>query len=98
MCSGVAPNRQLSNLQPFSKTGNRIVAFYVIVNIPRDLLPKVFREMWQVLHPGGQLVLSFHIGDETIHSAEFLGQLISMDFFPFNLPRSKTHRGCWTHS
>jgi ubiquinone/menaquinone biosynthesis C-methylase UbiE len=60
-----------------------IVAFYAIVNIQRDLVPTVFREMWRVLQPEGRLLLSFHIGDEVIHPEEFLGQPISMDFFLF---------------
>ena len=60
-----------------------IVAFYAIVNIPSDLLPTVFREMWRVLQPEGRLRLSFHIGDEIIRPDQFLGQPMSMDFFLF---------------
>jgi SAM-dependent methyltransferase len=60
-----------------------IVAFYAIVNIPPESLPKVFREMWRVLRGSGRLLLSFHIGDERMHPEEFLGQPISMDFFFF---------------
>jgi ubiquinone/menaquinone biosynthesis C-methylase UbiE len=60
-----------------------IVALYAIVNIPTDLLPTVFREMWRVLQPEGRLLLSFHIGDEVMHPDQFLGQPISMDFFLF---------------
>jgi len=39
--------------------------------------------MWRVLKAGGQLLLSFHIGDEIVHPDEFLGQPNSMDFFFF---------------
>ena len=60
-----------------------IVAFYAIVNIPEDLLPTVFGEMWRVLQLGGRLLLSFHIGDEVVQPEELLGQPISMDFFFF---------------
>jgi len=60
-----------------------IVAFYAIVNIPLASLPTVFREMWRVLQADGRLLLSFHIGEETVHPDEFLGQPMSMDFFLF---------------
>jgi ubiquinone/menaquinone biosynthesis C-methylase UbiE len=60
-----------------------IVGFYAIVNIPANMLPAVFHEMWRVLQPRGRLLLSFHIGDEIVHRDEFLGEAISMDFFFF---------------
>src|SRR5215813_2776141 len=44
-----------------------IIAFYAIVNTPKESLPSVFREMKRVLRPGGLLLLAFHIGDETLH-------------------------------
>jgi ubiquinone/menaquinone biosynthesis C-methylase UbiE len=40
-----------------------IAAFYAIVNIPRESLPKVFGEMQRVLKPDGLVLLAFHIGD-----------------------------------
>jgi ubiquinone/menaquinone biosynthesis C-methylase UbiE len=60
-----------------------IAAFYAIVNIPKESLPKVFREMARVLQPGGLLLLPFHIGDETLHENELWGSAIDMDFFLF---------------
>src|SRR5271170_7542476 len=58
-----------------------IAAFYAIVNIPKESLPLVFREMERVLAPGGLLLLAFHIGDETLQVDELWGRPISMDFF-----------------
>jgi ubiquinone/menaquinone biosynthesis C-methylase UbiE len=60
-----------------------ITAFYAIVNIPRENLPTVFREMGRVLQPGGLLLLAFHAGDEALHEEELWGLPISMDFFLF---------------
>jgi SAM-dependent methyltransferase len=68
-----------------------IVAFYAIVNISEKLLPTVFGEMWRVLKPRGRLLLSFHIGDETVRPGELLGQSVSMDFFFFQ-PAAITKR------
>ena len=60
-----------------------IAAFYAIVNIPKESLPLVFREMERVLQPGGLLLLAFHTGDEVIQEKELWGRPISMDFFLF---------------
>lgn len=60
-----------------------IAAFYSIVNIPAESLPTVFREMAQVLQPGGLLLTAFHVGNETLHPAELWGLPVSMDFFLF---------------
>ena len=60
-----------------------ITAFYAIVNIPKESLPLLFREMERVLQPGGLLLLAFHNGDEVLHENELWGLTISMDFFLF---------------
>ncbi len=60
-----------------------ITAFYAIVNIPKESLPLLFREMERVLQPGGLLLLAFHNGDEVLHEDELWGLTISMDFFLF---------------
>ena len=60
-----------------------IVAFYAIVNIPKQSLPTIFREMFRLLQAGGLLLLAFHIGDEFAHFDELWGHPICMDFFYF---------------
>ena len=57
-----------------------LVAFYAIVNLPEALLPLAFAEMARVLKPNGLLLLSFHVGDETIQVSELWGIAISMEF------------------
>ena len=63
-----------------------IAAFYAIVNVPRQTLPAVFREMIRVLQPGGLLLLAFHVGNDTLRENELWGRPISMDFFLFEPP------------
>jgi SAM-dependent methyltransferase len=60
-----------------------IVAFYAIVNIPKQSLLTIFREMFRVLQAGGLLLLAFHIGDEEAHYDELWDRPICMDFFHF---------------
>lgn len=63
-----------------------IAAFYAIVNIPKESLLSVFREMQRVLQPGGLLLLAFHSGNEILHMDELWERPISMDFFLFQPP------------
>jgi len=67
-----------------------ITAFYAIVNIPKESLPLVFREMERVLEPRGLLLLAFHVGAETVHAPELWGLPISMDVFLF--PTLEIHK------
>jgi SAM-dependent methyltransferase len=57
-----------------------VAAFYAIVNIPKQHLSVVFREIRRALQPGGLLLLAFHAGNEMLHEDELWGQKISMDF------------------
>jgi ubiquinone/menaquinone biosynthesis C-methylase UbiE len=61
-----------------------IAAFYAVVNLPRESLPQVFREMARVLQPGGRLLLGFHIGDETLHRDDWWERPVNMDFHFLN--------------
>jgi ubiquinone/menaquinone biosynthesis C-methylase UbiE len=61
-----------------------ISAFYAIVNLPREALAQVFREMTRVLKAGGLLLLAFHAGNETLHPDHLWDRPISMDFNYFS--------------
>jgi SAM-dependent methyltransferase len=60
-----------------------IVAFYAIVNICKESLPIVFREMFRVLQGDSLLLLAFHIGDEVAHYDQLWERPVSLDFFYF---------------
>jgi SAM-dependent methyltransferase len=60
-----------------------IAAFYAIVNLPKESLPAVFKEMHRVLQPEGLLLLAFHSGDEIVHLDELWGRPVALEFFFF---------------
>jgi SAM-dependent methyltransferase len=60
-----------------------IASFYAIVNIPRQSLPAIFREMVRVLRAGGLLLLAFHAGNEVLQEEELWGHKLSMNFIFF---------------
>jgi SAM-dependent methyltransferase len=66
-----------------------IVACYSIIHIVRPNVVPVLAEMKRVLRSGGQLLLAFHIGDETVHLDEWWGEPVSLDFL-FYRPEDMT--------
>lgn len=61
-----------------------VVAFYLIVHFTQKQACKAFQEIYRVLNPGGLFLFTYHIGEDTIHLNEFLGQNISIDFMFFS--------------
>jgi len=57
-----------------------IAAFYSIIHLTPEELPKAFLEFKRVLRPGGTLLLAFHVGKETVHEDELWGYQVSLDF------------------
>ena len=60
-----------------------VVAFYAIVHFTEAQVGMAFREIFRVLQPGGLFLLTYHIGEETIHINEFLGKKVDIDFMFF---------------
>lgn len=60
-----------------------IAAFYSIIHNPQAEHVKVLSEMWRILRPGGLLLITFHVGDETLHFDELWGVKVALDFHLF---------------
>jgi len=60
-----------------------VVAFYAIVHFTGKQVRIAFREVFRVLQPGGILLFTYHLGEETIHLDEFIGKKVDIDFMFF---------------
>ena len=71
-----------------------IAAFYAIVHFPLPDLDRSLREMMRVLAPGGRLLLSFHIGEDTaqIESLWESGAALEFHFFRVSTVRGSIER------
>ena len=54
-----------------------------MVHFTEDQVRKVCSEIFRVLQPNGIFLLTYHIGEETIHIDEFLGKKVGIDFMFF---------------
>lgn len=57
-----------------------IAAFYAIVNLAPENLPRALVEFARVLRPGGRLLLSFHVGDSVIELGELWNRKVELAF------------------
>lgn len=57
-----------------------VVAFYSIIHLEPLELPHAFAEIRRVLRPAGLALVSFHVGGEVRHLAEWWGVAVDVDF------------------
>ena len=67
-----------------SRSVAAVVAFYSLIHIHQTELGATLREIHRVLSPGGRFALAVHIGTETVHRDEMLGEPVDIDFFLFD--------------
>ncbi len=72
-----------------------IVSFYSIIHFSDEQVITAFREMFRVLSPGGSLLMTYHIGEETLHIDEFLDTSVDLDFRYFSTSFIKSKLVVW---
>ena len=73
------------------ETYGGVAAFYSLIHVPRPRVGAALGELRRVLRRGGALLVTFHIGRETVHRDEFFGQEVSLDFHFFESAEMKEH-------
>jgi SAM-dependent methyltransferase len=59
-----------------------IVAFWSVIHVPDYAVPGVFEEFRRVLRPHGQLLVGFHVSDDTRHTFEgYTGRPVNVDSY-----------------
>ncbi len=81
----------LSLSEVADETYGGVAAFYSLIHVPRPRVVDALRELRRVLRRGGTLLVTFHIGRETVHRDEFFGQEVSLDFHFFESAEMKAH-------
>ena len=56
-----------------------IVSFYAIIHLQRADVSRALKEMFRVLEPSGNLLVSFHGGEGELHRDEWYGEPVSID-------------------
>jgi ubiquinone/menaquinone biosynthesis C-methylase UbiE len=57
-----------------------VVAFYSVIHLGPGELPRALTEIRRVLRPSGLALVSFHVGSEVRHLAEWWGVAVDVDF------------------
>ncbi len=63
-----------------------VVAFYSVINLPRDEVVAALREFRRVLRRGGQLFLAYHVGADTVRLDTWWERPVRVDFCFFEVP------------
>jgi len=79
---GIDFKREDMRALPFAENAYAgIAAFYAIVNLSPAEVAEAVREMWRVLQPDGQLLLSFHLGEDVAQVEDDIwGCGVSLEF------------------
>lgn len=97
----VAQARQLQPAIPFAQgdilaladvaaaTYGGVAAFYSLIHVPRPQIAQALQELLRVLKPSGVLLVTYHIGQETIHRAEWWGKEVELDFIFYETAEMK---------
>ncbi|MEV0281204.1 class I SAM-dependent methyltransferase [Streptomyces sp. NPDC050610] len=57
-----------------------VLAWYSTIHVPGERLPEAFAEFRRVLAPGGEVLLGFQVGDESLRLEEAFGHTVALDF------------------
>ena len=57
-----------------------VVAWYALVHLAGSELAPAIAALARPLRPGGRLALALHLGDEVLHTTDFLGHEVELDF------------------
>jgi SAM-dependent methyltransferase len=68
-----------------------VAAFYSIIHVPRPSVAAALGELLRALRGGGLLLLTFHIGRETLHRDEWWGEEVSLDFIFYETAEMKDY-------
>jgi len=61
-----------------------LVAFYSLIHISPAELRSTLRELHRVSAAGGRIAIAVHIGSESRHADEMLGEPVNIDFYFFD--------------
>jgi SAM-dependent methyltransferase len=81
-------NFEVGNILSLGEVGGTfgsILAFYSIVHFNFTEVESAFHEFFRTLKAGGELLFSFHIGEEKTELDEFLGVKTRITFYYFNV-------------
>lgn len=68
-----------------------VLAFYSLINLPRDEVVVALREFRRVLARDGQLLLAFHVGAETVALDTWWELPVRVDFCFFEVPEMEEY-------